>query len=144
MIARYAGGESVPGGIYWSSGGEFVYVPAGGGRLAGGLESRYVRTPLPLVLIVGPLMGLAFVIVLPLAGLLVLVPFLVSRLMRAMGAGELRTLQAATTTMQPGVSFLEGTPRRSEPAEESDQMESHSGKLVDLASVIAGRRWTRR
>ncbi len=65
-MTGYQGGQAVKGGFYlkratW----EFESVARGGGNLPGNKETRYRRVPLPVVMAVGPLMGLAYVISLP-------------------------------------------------------------------------------
>lgn len=65
-MTGYHGGQIVKGGIYlkratW----ELESVARGGGNLPGNKEARYSRMPLPVVMAVGPLMGLAYVISLP-------------------------------------------------------------------------------
>ncbi|MHB0870924.1 MAG: hypothetical protein ACYC66_03295 [Chloroflexota bacterium] len=142
MITRHVGGETVKGGIYWSMGaGEFVSVPNEGGRLAGGPEDRYLRAPLPIVLVVGPIMGLAFAIFLPLSGLLVLIPFLAGKLR---GAVVPSAAHAAVGSLQPGVSYLEPRTRattKDRSGESATPEKDEQGRLVDLAKEIAERRW---
>lgn|GEM_PF-1870814 len=138
MVTKLKGGEVVKGGVYWSmTEGEFISVPGVGGTLAGSSRDNYIKAPLPLVLVLGPVMGLAFAIFLPLSGLLVLIPFLAAK-MRGAAAPS-----AARMAMQPGVSYLEpAAPAKNEAtcptptAERADE-----GKLVDLAEEIAERRW---
>ncbi|MCL4370063.1 MAG: hypothetical protein M1380_04055 [Chloroflexi bacterium] len=138
MITKHVGGEVVKGGIYWSmSAGEFVSVPREGGRLAGSMQDSYLRAPLPVVLVVGPIMGLAFAIFLPLSGLLVLVPFLADKLRGALIPSAAHA--AAGTTLQPGISYLEPRPRTA--PEERPTETPEQGKLVDLAKEIAEKRW---
>ncbi|MGE5617816.1 MAG: hypothetical protein ACM3US_01000 [Sphingomonadaceae bacterium] len=141
MITRHVGGDVVEGGIYWSmSAGEFVSIPKEGGRLAGGPKDRYLRAPLPIVLVVGPIMGLAFAIFLPLSGLLVLIPFLASKLR---GALVPSAAHAAAGSLQPGVSYLEPRTRAAadRPAQTAAPETDEEGRLVDLANEIAERRW---
>jgi len=140
MISKHVGGEFVPGGIYWSmSAGEFLSVPKEGGRLAGNSQQRYIKAPLPLVLVVGPIMGLAFALFLPLSGLLVLGPFLAGRLRGALVPSAAHA--AVGTAVQPGVSYIEPRPRPGADAHSSQDRAAEQGKLVDLAKEIAERRW---
>jgi len=71
MFSQHHGGCIVDGGVYWSRRAmEFVPVPPSGGTLPGGNEDAYVRTPILLVLVLAPVMGLAFAMFLPLSGIL--------------------------------------------------------------------------
>ncbi len=141
MISKHVGGDFVKGGVYWSMReGEFLAVPKEGGVLEGGKNDRYIRAPLPVVLVLGPILGLAFAIFLPLSGLLVLVPFLAGKIRGAMTPSA---AHVATSSLQPGVSYLEPRPRGAtgEPAAGEPPEGEDDGKLVDLAREIAERRW---
>ncbi len=138
VVTKHSGGETVKGGVYWSmTEGEFISVPGDGGVLAGSARDKYMRAPLPLVLVLGPVMGLAFAIFLPLSGLLVLIPFLVAKMKGAAAPS------AARAAVQPGVSCLEpGSGTKGETGVSAPcAPEAEEGKLVDLAKEIAERRW---
>ncbi len=138
MISRHVGGEVVQGGCYWSiSAGEFLAVPKEGGTLPGEGKDRYIKAPLPIVLVVGPIMGAGFAFFLPLSGLLVLVPFLLGKLR---GAAAPSAAHMAATQMQPGMSYLEPKSGAVATTEEVSESED-KGKLVDLAQEIADKRW---
>lgn len=145
MLTKVGGGETVKGGCYWSlKDGEFVSVPKKGGKLEGGPERKYVRVPMPLVLIIGPILGLAFAIFLPLSGVLVLVPFVVGKLRSAASSGKVSAAHMASLQMQPGTSYLgpTGNPASSGQNEEPPHLPGEeSGKLEALAAEIAERRW---
>ena len=65
-MTGYHGGQTVKGGFYLKrSTWELESVARGGGNLPGNEETRYSRVPLPAVMAAGPLMGLAYVISLP-------------------------------------------------------------------------------
>lgn len=139
MISKHVGGEVVESGIYWRrSTGEFVQISSEGGRLMGTSGEWYVKAPLPLVLIAGPVMGLLFFMTLPLSGMLVLVPFLAGKVRTAVSSGGLSPVRMATR-VQPGVSCLE--PRQGRPAGHDGEIDADdAGKLVDLAGKIAEKR----
>jgi len=145
MVTKYTGGQVVKRGIYWSSSsGEFVAVPRDGGRLEGGADDRYFRSPQPLVLVLGPLMGLAYALFLPISGLLVLIPYLLEKMRTGLFSRKLAAAHVAGSMAQPGISYLEPHlrgQRRSEPADAEDVETAHMGKLVDLASEVAAKRW---
>src|SRR3990167_3908874 len=68
-MARYHGGKRVKAGFYWSPARwEIITIPKGGRVLPGGEELSYFRVPVLFILVLGPLMGAAYVIFLPLIG----------------------------------------------------------------------------
>ena len=65
-MAGYYGGQAVKGGFYLKhSTWQFESVATEGGVLPGNEETKYRRLPLPVVMGVGPLMGLAYVVTMP-------------------------------------------------------------------------------
>lgn len=91
-MRTYRGGERAPSGIYCGlRSGEIHQFSAEETTLPGNPEARYVRVPVLLVLVAGPLTGLAFVVFLPLVGIIGLLAFLVHRTVRM-------TLSAARAT----------------------------------------------
>ena len=78
---RFVGGEIVKAGFYWNvREWEAQVVPREGGPLKGGPDERYLRVPLPLLLLLAPLMGAAYAMFLPFIGFAMLAAFLVGRL----------------------------------------------------------------
>ena len=68
-MARYHGNETVKPGFYWNPAKwEITTIEKKGVTLPGGKEMNYHRIPLPLVLMLGPVMGAAYVMFLPLIG----------------------------------------------------------------------------
>ena len=68
-MQRYFGGDLIKKGTYMNTGtGQFVSFGEEAAILPGPTSARYVRVLLALVLVVGPLMGLGYIIFLPLAG----------------------------------------------------------------------------
>lgn len=143
MITSYAGGDVAPSGIYWNkTRGEFVSISEEG-ELAGDRSERYLKAPLPLVLIVGPLMGLAYFVFLPISGLMVLLPFLAGKLREVAFPGTLSAAHMASPERGAGISYLESQsrPRPSRGGQEGWiwSRDGDDGKLVDLATEIARR-----
>jgi hypothetical protein len=100
----------------------------------GGSTDWYVRAPLPLVLVLGPLMGLLFFIALPLSGMVVLVPFVAGKVRTAVSSGRLSPVHLASRA-EPGISYLE--PHLRSGATTTQREDTESGKLLDLADRIA-------
>jgi hypothetical protein len=66
-MARYFGGQTVKEGFYLNrSSPELVSIARWDGVLPGDEGTRYTRLPLPAVMVVGPIMGFVYVILLPL------------------------------------------------------------------------------
>lgn len=139
MLAKMEGGTTAKGGVYWSvKDGEFITVPKEGGLLEKGSGRSYIKVPLPIVLVVGPIMGILFAFFLPLSGLLVLGSMVKQKLTGAVSTGA---AGMASPRMQPGVSYLEPTSQSAE-AEAAAPSAGDDGKLIELAKEIAERRWT--
>ncbi len=136
MTSNHFGGDRVSGGVYWSrKNKEFISVPSEGGRLGGCESDIYVKTPIWMVLLAGPLMGIAFAFFLPLSGLLVLVPILASKLRGAAAPG---VAGIAASQLQPGLSYLEG--RAPTVAATAGVQVGKDSRLIELAEAIAERR----
>lgn len=89
-MIRYRGSSWVRVGFYWnSSRWEIVTIPKGGGVLPGENDVRYVRLPLILVMLLGPMVGALYVIFLPFIGFAMLFGFVGAKLIsiarRALG-----------------------------------------------------------
>jgi len=68
-MARYHGNETVKPGFYWNPAKwEITTIEKKGTKLPGDEELNYHHIPLPLVILLGPIMGAAYVIFLPLIG----------------------------------------------------------------------------
>ena len=73
IVERRAGGERVTPGFYWSRD-RWEIVPADGASgLPGTSADHYVRLPALAVLALGPFMGAAFAMFLPLAGFVLVI-----------------------------------------------------------------------
>jgi hypothetical protein len=139
MFSRHHGGEEVRGGIYWSAKDwEFVAVPGDGGTLAGHRDDSFTKVPIPVVLVVGPIMGLALAIFLPLSGILGAISILSTRFESSFGP---RIAYFAVPRQAPGVSYLQPRVRDlgTIPAGRFSEDEEES-RLAVLALEISQRR----
>ena len=83
---KYGGQWTRTGTYLGVTGGEWVTIPKGGGVLPGTKEARYLRTPLPLLVVLGPVAGLAYIIFLPMIGILVVGQLAVKKVAMKVGA----------------------------------------------------------
>jgi len=93
-MTTYTGGQAVKAGFYWNRG-EWAarVVPAEGGRLPGGAETKYTRVGWPVLLVVAPAMGGAFAMFLPFLGLAMIAKYALGRVT---GRRELPRTEART------------------------------------------------
>ncbi len=136
-MRRYPAGTHVRGGLYLEPlTGRIAIVPQRGGRLEGA-DGFYVRlpAPLPLALLLAPMVGALYVIVLPFVGLALLVVLLSRKVWVATGAGEALSALFAGTHGRPGLAFLsggrrptKGRMRRDRPADAGAAQENRKTK----------------
>ena len=106
-MKTYRGGERVNRGVYCNlASWEFFQGPENGAVLPGGGDSKYIRMPASMVLLAGPLMGLGFVVFLPLVGIVGLGLFLGRALARPGQRMFEEAAQVVVPSWVPGVSYL--------------------------------------
>ncbi len=66
-------GGTVPSGTYWSFGSGELLRLREDGELPGPSSKRWIRVPALLLLLLGPILGMAFVFFLPLVGIVLIV-----------------------------------------------------------------------
>ena len=70
MMTKRIGGTTAKNGFYWNLGKwEMTMVPKQGGVLPGDASQRYIKVPVVALLVLAPLMGAVYAILLPLVGL---------------------------------------------------------------------------
>ena len=80
MLKTRNGGTKAPGGLYWHFGNwEIKALDGKEVTLPGSSEERYVRIPTVALLVLGPVMGLAFAMFLPFIGFALLATQLVRK-----------------------------------------------------------------
>ena len=81
-MINYHGGDAVKAGFYWNPAQwEIVSLAKKGGALPGTKEMRYMRLPLILLMIAGPVLGGLLVVFLPLIGFVMLFGFAGAKLL---------------------------------------------------------------
>ena len=118
-MKKYTAGEWTKAGAYWGlKTGEFVTVPRGGGLLPGDENRQYVKAPLGLVIVVGPVMGLLFLIFLPLLGIVGLATFGGRRLAQKAAEGRQSFVQARMRARLAGPEDMKTKGTRTPPKKE--------------------------
>lgn len=147
-MRRYRGRQWVKGGTYWNLvDGELITITEKGGLLPGEEQAFYIRAPLGAVMVLGPLAGLAYIIFLPLIGIVMVVNFLAHKTwegMQALGRGTVSLL--TSPQFRPGVSYLtrreRGPARKLSPTEEEEKAEADK-IIAELEREIAARKETK-
>jgi hypothetical protein len=81
MLKTRNGGTKAPGGLYWHFGNwEIKALDGKEVTLPGSAEERYVRIPTVALLVLGPVMGLAFAMFLPFIGFALLATQIVRKI----------------------------------------------------------------
>jgi hypothetical protein len=97
-MKRYLAGSVVPGGFYFGvSRWNISAVSGRQGTLEGVASDRYVRLPLPIMLVVCVLVSLAYVTFVPFVGFVILAAFI----LRAAAAGAKRLAEEVLATVAP-------------------------------------------
>ena len=137
-MRKYSSGEKAPQGVYLNlSTWELVQLPREAPILPRAGQAQYLKVPVALAAAVAPLAGLAFILFLPLIGIVGgggLLAYKVGRWARDRG---LRAIQPATVDWNPGVAYL--VRRGRAPKEEASAAGAEEG-LTKMENEIAGRR----
>jgi hypothetical protein len=103
MMAR-EGGMAVRTGFYWNlRGWQLLTVPKQGGLLPGGIDDRYVRVPVLLMLL------------LPFIGFAMLASFVARKSAVAVKAGFMGVMATISPQWRPGEAYLAGKKRAATP-----------------------------
>ncbi len=130
-MTRYAGGTKVSGGYYWNARGWNVeVVPHEGGKLPGSDTARYVRVPFPLLFVVLPVMGLLFLVALPVIGFAVFAYAIAKRIAAPVRRGAEELASTVTPGMVHGEAHLTGKPGE-------EKASAGEGKAAEAPEAIA-------
>ena len=115
-MATREGGMAVRTGFYWNlRNWQLLTVPKQGGLLPGGLDDRYVRVPVLLMLLVAPLMGALYVMFLPFIGFAMLASFVARKSAVAVKAGFIGVMATISPQWRPGEAYLAGKKKAATP-----------------------------
>jgi len=108
-MARYPGGTQVQGGYYWNPRNwALTPVPDEGALLPGDASQRYLKVHWALVLLLAPVAGGLFVVLMPFIGLAMLLQWSLARLARALRSGARDLGATVTPGWRPGEAHLTG------------------------------------
>ena len=123
-MKTFRGGEQVVPGQYVSlKSGQFIQRSDQETVLPGGTDVRYIRVPMLLTLLTGPILGLLFVIFLPVLGILGLLVFVGHKLTRLASWTAQETARVLAPSWVPGVSYLTRAHRDGERQKTQDGMQ---------------------
>jgi hypothetical protein len=131
-MTTYHGNSNVKGGYYFSINSLNVEVIGEeGGTLAGPATTRYVSVPFPMLFVVVPVAGLAFLLFLPLIGF----GFIAVALVRRVTGHVSRGADALAATVAPphatGAAYLGGREGEKKNEEVSPEIEKLEKEIAD-------------
>lgn len=106
-MAGYQGGQTVKEGFYLKrTTGEFMQLYGDNLILPGSMEVKYLKVSAAVVVVAGPFAGLAFIIFLPLTGIIGIIGFLAYKAGQWMHIFGRKTLQPAVTGSKADIDHL--------------------------------------
>jgi hypothetical protein len=106
-MTRRDGGTNVRSGFYWNlASWEMVTVPRQGGLLPGDVAQRYLRVPVPALLVLAPMMGALYAIFLPFIGFAMFFGFLARKAGAGARAGFMELAVMVSPQWAPGQAYL--------------------------------------
>jgi hypothetical protein len=117
-MATYTGSSNVRGGYYLSTRTWTVEVVGNeGGTLPGPATTRYLSVPFPLLFLVVPIIGLAFLVFLPFIGFALLANAIVRRVTGHVAVEATRLAATVAPDAATGAAYLAGEKGEEKPAE---------------------------
>jgi len=138
------GGTKVAKGVYLNlANGELVQLYGQVRVLPGGGNDKYIKVPGILAVIGGPFVGLAFVIFLPLVGIIGMIGFLVYKAWHGTVALGRKVFQPVAVGQEPGMAYLtqrRGTAGKGEQGEKGAKEGQADAGIEKIADEVARRR----
>lgn len=129
---EYRGGERVTQGVYLDlTSLDLFQSPVQGAVLPGDADKKYRQIPAPLALAAAPLLGLVYVVFLPVLGIAGLLAFAMRQIGRAVLPSGAQVGRAALLDWVPGVSYLVRGRRARPPSAPPAETPDASGELFD-------------
>ncbi len=135
-MTKYYGGHKVKPGMYLNLRNGELVEPFGTDLVLPGTDiTRYVKVPMAIAVVGGPLVGLVFIIFVPAVGIMGTVGFLIFKAGRALQTLGRRIFQPATMEWKPGHAYFTRTETKPGEGLPGDQKE-----LTKLEEDITKRR----
>jgi hypothetical protein len=135
-MATYNGSSSVRGGYYLSTRTWSVEVIGNeGGTLPGPATTKYLSVPFPLLFLVVPIIGLAFLIFLPFIGFALFANAVVRRLTGHVAEGATKLAATVAPDAATGAAYMTGEKGEEKPAEKvSPELEKLEKEIEEKRS----------
>lgn len=115
-MKRYNGTEQAKAGFYFDLDSWHVTTLSGqGGVLPGTSDTRYLRLPLPVLLVAAPLMGAAFAMFLPFIGIALVLDFVARKVWGAARDAIRGSVVAVSPRTRTGEAYFTGTADEKKP-----------------------------
>jgi len=138
-MKEYRGGTKAAKGVYLNrANGELVQLHGQVLVLPGGGGERYIKVPGALAVMGGPFIGLAFVIFLPLVGIIGLIGFLAYKLWHGTVTLGRKVFQPVAIGQEPGMAYL--TQRRGTAGKGGQPAKKTEPGIEQIAKEVATRR----
>ena len=115
-MTRYNGNQTAKAGFYFDMNSWHVTTLSGeGGVLPGTSDTRYLRLPLPVLLVAAPLMGAAFAMFLPFIGIALVLDFVAKKAWKVTREAVHGTMMAVSPRTRTGEAYFTGSADEKKP-----------------------------
>lgn len=129
-MTRYHGNQQAKAGFYFNLTTWHVSTLSGeGGPLPGPDQARYLRLPLPVLIVVAPLMGAAFAMFLPFIGIAMVLDFVAKKVWRAAREAAHGTMMAMSARTRTGEAYFTGTTDEKAAGQADDKAEEALSRI---------------
>lgn len=131
-MAKFTGGSKVSGGYYWNPRAwEVEVVGNEGGTLPGTPDQKFLRLPFLALFAVLPMMGVIFMIALPLIGFGLFAYALARKLTGGVKRSASELAETVTPGWQPGTAHFTGKPGEEGAPRSSEELEKLTKEIAD-------------
>jgi hypothetical protein len=140
-MARQKGNTLVRHGFYWNlQKWEMTMIPRHGGVLPGTAAEGYFRIPTPMFLVLAPLMGLLYVVFLPVIGFALVLGHLGKVAGEGIKALFMKVVVTVSPDWQPGEAYLAARRKARQQRRQRAAGRAPDRALVELADEIERKR----